>query len=134
MRAASAVRVAAWLDLAATAPLAVPGLEAWWLRLLLSGGGWWTLPPSWSLSASGLMLAQLSGVFGICWNGARACWPGDRRLVTIDGVARIAVAGLLLRFHALGGPPSLLVFVVTELCGAVIAALAVLPLSRRNLT
>lgn len=132
MKASTAVRVMALFDLAVTAPLAVPALDVVWLNLLLTGGGWWTLPPAWSLSPAALMLAQLAGVLGICWNGARACWPGDRRLVAIDGVARIAVATLLLRLTWQGGPPSLIAFVGTELCGAVVAALMLWPPSGRR--
>jgi hypothetical protein len=121
MKPPSLVRAFALLDLLVTAPLAIPALGAVWLRLLLTGGGLFDTPDGWMPTPPVLLFAQLAGVLGACWNGARARWPDDRRLVGIDAVARIAVAALLLLWLARGAPPVLALFVATELAGAGVA-------------
>src|SRR3546814_12077803 len=70
---------------------------------------------------STVLFAQLLGVLGLCWNGARLAWPYDRRLVGIDMVARLLVALLLVIQLVSAAPPALGLFVVTELLGAAIA-------------
>ncbi|MGH8444303.1 MAG: hypothetical protein ACREVL_03500 [Solimonas sp.] len=121
MKARTLVRGFAVLDVAVTAPLAVPGLGALWLQLLLGGAGLLPPPEAWSITPPALLFAQLAGVLGACWNGARARWPDDRRLVGIDAVARVAVAVLLLFWLLSGAPPVLGLFIVTELAGAAVA-------------
>jgi hypothetical protein len=125
MKARMLVRGFALLDVAVTAPLAVPGLGALWLQLLLGAAGWLPPPEGWAPTPPTLLFAQLAGVLGACWNGARACWPDDRRLVGIDAVARVAVAALLLGWLLSGAPPVLGLFIVTELAGTA-AAVALL--------
>ena len=108
-----------------SAPLAVPGVTQAWTQLLLSAAGLLPVPAAWLPSTpAGLLFAQLLGVLGLCWNGARFAWPGDRRLVGIDAVARLAVAALLVIQLAATAPPALGLFIVTELAGAIVAFLS----------
>lgn len=126
MRGLFWVRVFALLDVVVTAPLVLPGAKALWISLLLSAGGLLPVPAPWvDVSPAGLLFAQLVGVLGACWNGARLAWPQDRRLVGIDAFARLVVAALLATAVVVHeAPPALGVFVVSELLGAVVAFFA----------
>ena len=124
MNATTFVRLFAAADFCVTAPLAIPGLGALWLRWLLDGGGLLPAAAEWAISPSALLFAQLAGVLGACWNGARLVWPRDRRLVAIDMIARLLVAALLLRWLSVGAPLVLALFVGSELAGAAAAMLA----------
>ncbi|NKF23930.1 hypothetical protein [Solimonas marina] len=95
------------------------------MLVLLSAGGALPIPPSWqTLSPLAVTFAQLLGVLGACWNGARLRWADDRRLVAIDAVARIVVAALLIMRISHAAPPALGVFVLVELLGTMLAVLA----------
>ena len=68
----------------------------------------------------GTFFLNLMGVLAVCWNGARAV-PGSVELGRIDVTARAVVAALIVGYVVLGGvSPLLLVFVVTELGGALV--------------
>src|SRR3546814_3312437 len=122
MKGTGWIRFFAVLDLLVTAPLAMPGLTRPWTHMLLSAAGQLPVPDPWLLPApSTVLFAQLLGVLGLCWNGARLAWPYDRRLVGIDMVARLLVALLLVIQLVSAAPPALGLFVVTELLGAAVA-------------
>ncbi|NGY06952.1 hypothetical protein [Solimonas terrae] len=124
MKGMGGIRFFALLDVLITAPLAVPGLTHAWALLLLSAAGLLPVPERWSqFTPATLLFAQLLGVLGACWNGARLFRPDDRRLLGIDAVARLAVAVLLVIQLVVGAPPALGFFVVTELVGATLAFL-----------
>jgi len=124
MKGTRGIRFFAALDVLITAPLALPGVTQTWTQVLLSAAGLLPVPATWLPSTpAGLLFAQLLGVLGLCWNGARFAWPDDRRLVGIDAIARLAVAVLLVIQLAAAAPPALGLFIVTELAGAVIAFL-----------
>lgn len=122
MKGTGWIRFFAVLDLLITAPLAVPGLTHAWTHMLLSAAGQLPVAASWlAPAAPAVLFAQLLGVLGLCWNGARLAWPHDRRLVGIDMCARLLVAVLLVIQLVGAAPPALGLFVVTELLGAAVA-------------
>src|SRR3546814_3826968 len=76
MKGTGWIRFFAVLDLLVTAPLAMPGLTRPWTHMLLSAAGQLPVPDPWLLPApSAVLFAQLLGVLGLCWNGARLAWP-----------------------------------------------------------
>lgn len=122
MKGTGWIRFFAVLDLLITAPLAVPGVTHAWTHLLLSAAGQLPVPDPWAITAApALLFAQLLGVLGLCWNGMRAAWPDNRRLVSIDALARLLVAALLVIQLVSAAPPALGLFVVTEVLGAIVA-------------
>lgn len=76
--------------------------------------------PAEPLNALGLLFLNLMGVLAVCWNGARAAL-GSAELARIDVPARLVVSAVILGYVVLAGvPPILLVFVVTEIAGAIV--------------
>jgi hypothetical protein len=133
MKGFAGVRFFALLDFIVTAPLAVPGVTQRWIETLVSAGGLLPVPDAWTtIAPSTLLFAQLLGVLGACWNGARLQWADDRRLVAIDAVARIAVSAILLVRITHAAPPALGVFTLTELLGAIVAVFALRRRSSRS--
>lgn len=116
----SVIRGCAWLDLAVTAPLAVPGVAGALLGALaaldalLGGAG--SLP---AFSPLHWMFVHLAGALGVVWALARLQLP-DPRLARIDAIARIFVAGLIIWAIAGGAPRVFGLFVVTELAGSAV--------------
>lgn len=115
------VRVVAFVDLLATAPLAIPEISNAYTALLLSGfgllGNASTYVP---LPLTTSVFCVLTGILGILWNGCRLIRP-DSFLVRADIFGRIAVAAALSYFLLVYQAPVVLwAFVGTELIGAVI--------------
>ena len=111
----------ALLDLLLTLPFALPVVApavvatlAWLDRAL------GIATPMEPLGNLGLLFLNLMGVLAVCWNGARAV-TGSAELGRIDVPARGVVAVLIVGYVVAGGvTPLLLVFVATELGGALV--------------
>jgi hypothetical protein len=113
------IRGWAALDLVVTAMLALPPLAALFVRLLyaLNGrlGGVSASPP---FDPAHWLFVCLAGALGVVWAIARMVEP-VRPLGVIDAFARLWVSALIAWFVlARGAPPVLLVFLATELGGA----------------
>jgi len=113
------IRGWAALDLVLSALFAVPPLAALLLGLLyaLNGrlGGVSTAPP---FEPVHWLFVCLMGALGVVWAVARLVEP-VRRLGLIDVVARLWVAALIAYFvFARGAPTVLVLFLATELGGA----------------
>lgn len=115
------VRVVAFVDLLATAPLAIPEISNAYTALLLSGFGLLGDASAYlPLPLTTSVFCVLTGILGILWNGCRLIRP-DSFLVRADIWGRIAVAAALSYFLlAHQAPVVLWAFVATELIGAVI--------------
>ena len=119
MKARSAMKAAALLDLAITAPFAVPGLAGPLLALcyrldatVFAAERAYTPPaPDW------LLIASIMGILGVVWALARLQVP-DLRLLWIDALARLVVAGVLVWFVAQGAARIFLTLVITEVGGS----------------
>jgi hypothetical protein len=121
IRGAESKVIRGWavLDLAVSALFAVPPLAALVLRLLysLNGrlGGASVAPPFESVH---WLFVCLMGGLGVAWAVARLVEP-VRTLGLIDAVARLWVGALIAYFvFARGAPTVLLLFVATEIGGA----------------
>jgi len=118
-RPAQVVRAFAALDLAATLPLALPPL-AWRtvdavfrLEAALGGAG---APPA--LDGFASLVLHLAGALGVLWAAVRLARP-SRFLGLADAAGRAWVAAMILYGVAgQGAPRLLLVFVASELAGA----------------
>ncbi len=113
------IRGFAWLDLAVTAPLALPGVAAAWFSALeaidgLLGG----TAPFPALEPLHWLFVHLTGVLGVVWALARLSLP-DPHLARIDAIGRAVVAGLVTYALVGGAPRVLALFIVTELAGTV---------------
>jgi len=137
--ARTVARAVACFDLLATGCLAVPGVEARFLDVVMridAGLGFGT--PFAALAPLGLLLANLAGALGVLWALVRIAWP-LRRLVAADAVARVGVAALIAYSIELRGvTPVLWAFVAAELLGSAAQAFTLprlrdprLPLTRR---
>ena len=117
------VQRVALVDLLLTLPFALPLVAggvvdalAWIDRVL------GLATPMAPLGNLGLLFLNLMGVLAVCWNGARAT-TGSHDLARIDIPARCVVSLLIVGYVLAGGvTPLLLVFVVTELFGALVQA------------
>ena len=120
------IRAVAAFDLLVTLPLALPGIESEYLRLLFGGFGLLTVPAGLlPLSMSAALFCNLAGILGVLWNGARLLHPWEHWLAWLDVRGRIAVAALLAYYLLrLGAPPALWLFVATETGGALLQAWA----------
>jgi hypothetical protein len=121
IRGAESKVIRGWaaLDLAVSAMFALPPLAALLLRLLysLNGrlGGASVAPP---FEAVHWLFVCLMGGLGVVWAVARLVEP-VRTLGLIDAVARLWVGALIAYFvFARGAPTVLLLFVATEIGGA----------------
>lgn len=115
------VRVVAFFDLVATAPLAIPEISKAWAALLLSGFGFLGSASAYlPLPLTTAVFCVLTGILGVLWNGCRLIRP-DAFLVRADIWGRIAVAAALSYFVLVYQAPVILWgFVATELIGALI--------------
>jgi hypothetical protein len=85
-----------------------------------------------TLGPLGLLFLNLMGVLAVCWNGARAAL-GSVDLARIDVPARLVVSLLVTGYVVFDGvPPVLLVFVVTEVAGAIVQGRALARGFRRS--
>ncbi len=114
------MRAMTWFDLALCAALAIPFIAPIFIGLLsevssLIGSRRLGMPGGFSA-----FFINLAGLFGVLWNIIMLT-SVDRRHHLIDMVARAGVIGLLL-WHFLFSnlPPIFLIFVATELIGAVV--------------
>jgi len=121
LRSAESRVVRGWavLDLVITALLAVPPLASVFMNILyaVNGhlGGVSARPP---FEPVHWLFVCLMGGLGVTWAVARILLP-MRLLGRIDGIARLWVCALIAYFvFVRGAPPVLLVFLVTELAGA----------------
>ena len=112
------VRVVAFVDLLATAPLAVPEFSNAYAALLLSGFGLLGDASAYvPLPLTTSVFCVLTGILGILWNGCRLVRP-DSFLVRADIWGRAAVASALTYFLVVHQAPVVLwAFVATELVG-----------------
>lgn len=115
------VRVVAFMDLALTAPLAIPEISNAYAALLLSGFGLLGDPSAYvPLPLTTSVFCVLTGILGILWNGCRFLRP-DSFLVRADIWGRMGVATALTYFLVVHQAPVILwAFVATELIGALI--------------
>ena len=115
------VRVVAFFDLLATAPLAIPEISNAYAALLLSGFGLLGDAAAYvPLPLTTSVFCVLTGILGILWNGCRLIRP-DSFLVRADIWGRLAVAAALSYFLVVHQAPVVLwAFVASELIGAVI--------------
>ncbi|PTU30055.1 hypothetical protein [Stenotrophobium rhamnosiphilum] len=115
------VRVVAFVDLLATAPLAIPEISNAYAALLLSGFGLLGDASAYvPLPLTTSVFCVLTGILGILWNGCRLMRP-DSFLVRADIWGRLGVASALIYFLVVHQAPVVLwVFVATELIGAVV--------------
>lgn len=115
------VRVVAFFDLLATAPLAIPEISNAYAALLLSGFGLLGDASAYvPLPLTTSVFCVLTGILGILWNGCRLVRP-DSFLVRADIWGRLAVAAALSYFLVVHQAPVVLwAFVASELIGAVI--------------
>ena len=125
------IRACAAFDLVATGLLAWPPLAHGFLRVLyaVNGvfGGTADAPV---LAPLAWFFVNLAGALGVLWAIVRLRWPLPV-LGRADALARIWVAGLVV-FHVIGGAPGvLLLFVVSELAGAVVQLAARVPTAPR---
>lgn len=125
------LRAVAAADVALTAPFAVPVLAGWIIAALADLDAWLGLGnDSPALDPLGLLFVNLTGVLAVCWNLARVGSAGTE-LARIDVPARCVVAALIAGYvGGAGVSPLLLVFVATELGGAVLQARALLRAAR----
>lgn len=116
------VRAFALLDLVVTGLLAVPWLADVVLAVLVTWGGLDGSPADvLPLAAETSVFLNLAGVLGVLWNGRRFLAPMPD-LVRWDLWGRVAVSVLFVGSVVLRDAPTvLLVFVVTELGGALAA-------------
>ncbi len=110
-------------DLFLTLPFALPLVAPAVVQLIVwLDGALGLATPMDPLGGLGALFLNLTGVLAVCWNGARAV-TGSVELARIDVPARGVVAALVVGYVVLGGlTPLLLVFVVTELAGALVQA------------
>ncbi|MES2491414.1 MAG: hypothetical protein V4607_16640 [Pseudomonadota bacterium] len=115
------VRVVAFVDLLATAPLAIPEISNAYAALLLSGFGLLGDASAYvPLPLTTSVFCVLTGILGILWNGCRLMRP-DSFLVRADIWGRLAVASALTYFLVVHHAPVVLwLFVATELIGALV--------------
>ena len=112
------VRFWAWLDSAVSWTLALPPLAPYflggiyWLNGLLGGVA---QPPE--FTPIHLLFVSLTGSLVSVWVLARLLHPVGL-LAVIDGWGRLWVGASLIWIIALGGPPVLWLFVLTEWSGA----------------
>ena len=115
---ASTVRFWALLDSAVSWTLSLPPLAPYFLKSIywLNGllGGVSQPPP---FEPIHLLFVSLTGSLVSVWVLARLLHPVGL-LAVIDGWARLWVGASLIWIMALGGPPVLWLFVVTEWAGA----------------
>lgn len=114
------VRFWAWVDSSVTWTLALPPMAEVFIRTLYRINGWLGgeavaplfLPVQ-------LFFVSLSGVLISLWVLARLLHPAPV-LALLDGWGRVGVSALLLYFVlGAGAPPVLLLFVITEMAGAI---------------
>ena len=119
------LRRVALFDLSITAPLAVPFVGGWTFRRLLDLGDALRLPgTTLPLDAHHLLLLNLTGLLAALWNYARLRGP-TVELARLDVPARLAVAALIAGYVVFTqASPVLLLFVATELGGAVVQSRA----------
>lgn len=121
--AARIVRAFAALDLVATLPLAIPGVAYGYVGLLYRMdarlGGAAAQP---ALDGLLVFLLHLAGALGVLWALVRLALP-SRILGLADAAGRTWVAMMIAHSVAgYGAPRVLLLFVATELAGAVAQA------------
>lgn len=117
---AKTVRFWAWVDSSVTWTLAVPPMAEVFLRTLyrINGGlgGEATAPVFLPVQ---LFFVSLSGVLISLWVLARLLHPAPI-FALLDGWGRVAVSAVILWFvFGAGAPKVLLLFVVTEMAGAI---------------
>lgn len=114
------VRFWAWLDSSVALWLGLPPLARGFVHALYAVNGWLggaAQPPP--FAPIQWFFACLCGALVGLWCAARLAWP-NARLAFADVLGRVWIAGLLIWFVAAEGAPRvLLVFVLTELAGAV---------------
>lgn len=115
----AAVRAFALFDLVVTGLLAVPWLSDHVLALLLTWFGLDGSPGDHSFDPLMMAFVNLAGILGVLWNGRRYVAP-TVELVRWDMWGRVVVAALLGFYVVAEDLPSiLLLFVASELAGAV---------------
>ncbi len=114
------IRTWAWIDLVVTALMAVPPLAVIFIELLyalnsLMGGT--ATPPD--FAGIHWLFVCVAGTLGVAWAVARISQP-VRPLGIIDGLARLWVSALIV-YYVLEreAPAALLLFLVTEIIGAI---------------
>lgn len=114
----AAVRAFALSDVAVTGLLALPWIADRFLALLLTSFGLDGSPGDLSFEPLMMVFVNLAGILGVLWNGRRYVAP-TVDLVRWDMWGRLAVAALLV-FHVVTNdlPSVMLLFVVSELAGA----------------
>jgi hypothetical protein len=114
------MRFWAAIDLLVTGLLALPLTALWFIATLYQVNGWFggsTLPPS--FDPVHLLFVCLMGGLGVLWALVRLCQPVIF-LGRADGLARLWVSGLIAYFVFVEAAPlALVLFIVTELLGAV---------------
>lgn len=118
------VRLWAWIDGGVAVCLGLPVTAHAFVALLYRSNGWLgsgldaaSVPPT--FAPIHWLLACLCGAMVGVWALARLLWPSPQ-LAFLDTLGRVWVAALIVFFVAVAGaPPVLLVFVVSEVAGAV---------------
>lgn len=124
-------RVLACIDLPIVAAMSLP-LTAGWLVALIQGAdamlGLGT--PSLAFPPMAWLFLHVGGVLGVMWAVLRLARPDDVLITRIDAWGRLATSALIIYCVALtGATPVLLVFLISEVGGAVLEFRA---LSRLN--
>lgn len=120
-KTASTIRRLSWVDVALTAPLAIPGLSHLYLQLI----GWLDAALGFhsavtSTNAIGMLLMNTTGTMAICWCIARIRAP-SLLLGWLDVYARIVIAALVLGYVTNAGVSLIfLAFFLSETVGAII--------------
>jgi hypothetical protein len=114
------VRLWAWVDSSVTWTLAIPPMAKVFISTLYRINGWIggeSVAPA--FLPVQLFFVSLSGVLISLWVLARLLHPAPV-FALLDGWGRVAVSALLIFFVLVAGAPRvLLLFVVTEMAGAI---------------
>jgi hypothetical protein len=114
------IRFWAWVDSSVTWTLALPPMAEVFIRTLYRINGWIggeSIAPA--FLPVQLFFVSLSGVLISLWVLARLLHPAPL-FALLDGWGRVAVSALLIYFvFVTGAPKVLLLFVITEMAGAI---------------